>query len=75
MLKRNWLHETRNQEINRRLNAVETHIQDLESRYSHLENQYLLLANQIREDEASLLELGGIVEDAYRNTARPDNTK
>ena len=46
--KRNWLHETRNQEIDRRLTALEAHITDLDARYSVLENLYNVQAAVIR---------------------------
>lgn len=45
--KTNWLGETTKTEIGRRLNAVEIHIQDLETRYSALENEYLLLKQRV----------------------------
>jgi len=48
---RNWLGETTRTAFNRRLNAVEIHIQDLEGRYSELENNYLLLSERIRNAE------------------------
>lgn len=38
---RNWLGETRRQETERRLKAAETHLQNLEERYTVLENAYL----------------------------------
>lgn len=38
MRKRNWLHETKKETHERRIAALEAHIQDLEERYATLEN-------------------------------------
>ena len=43
----NWLNETRNQEIDRRLTAVESAIQDLQQRFNDLQNAHNILAAKV----------------------------
>jgi TolA-binding protein len=45
--RRNWLYETKWQEHERRIHALEEHIQDTEARYAELENKFNILAMQM----------------------------
>lgn len=53
MFRKNWLGETKIQELNRRIRALEAHVGSLDERYAELEGKYNVLTAEMRRDNTS----------------------